>query len=245
MVHPTESFPLDVTAGRLLYSNGGEIKSPDQQLQLLKQKRILNRVLGSFDFTGGRSFDGVHVRAPFGDQTLTASYLRPTQGGFATDANAQIQDIQFATLAYTTALPVDHPNELQLFHYYFEDTRDVVKVDNRDVATRAADMKDIRLYNIGLSSIHSRRLENLTLDGLVWGIFQTGQWGEDVQRSGAFAVETGTRFDQLFGQPRLAGGHNWGSGDASRENGTHSTFYQMLPTARQYALLPFYNGMNN
>jgi hypothetical protein len=42
-----------------------------------------------------------------------------------------------------------------------------------------------------------------------------------------------------------ARGWNVGSGDSSPSDGDHHTFFQVLPTARIYAQLPFYNLMNN
>jgi len=38
-------------------------------------------------------------------------------------------------------------------------------------------------------------------------------------------------------------GYTFGSGDGN--DGTHATFFQILPTPRQFARFPFYNMMNN
>jgi len=39
-------------------------------------------------------------------------------------------------------------------------------------------------------------------------------------------------------------GYDWSSGDKDNTDGRHQTFFQMLPTARQYALTPFFDQMN-
>lgn len=245
--NPSAELPVGFTAGRFLYANGNEAKTDDTELAQLKQRRIYNRVLGSFDFTGGRSFDGLLVRSILNGDTLAGSYLRPTQGGFATDASAEINEIQFTTLSYTSSLPLGHPNELQFFHYYFDDRRDegVVKTDNRSLDERKADSLAIRIHNFGLSSAHVLRTEGVTYDALFWGVFQAGTWGEVDHRSGAFAAEAGARFVSAPWQPRLGVGYDWGRGDSSPGDDRHTTYFQMLPTARQYALIPFYNAMNN
>jgi hypothetical protein len=44
--------------------------------------------------------------------------------------------------------------------------------------------------------------------------------------------------------PWLRLGYDRSSGDDDPEDGAHHTFFQLLPTARIYAQLPFYNLMN-
>src|SRR5262249_57316716 len=71
-------------------------------------------------------------------------------------------------------------------------------------------------------------------------------WGALTHRAAAFASEVGW-------QPRagerlglwIRGGYDYGSGDASPTDGTHGTFFQVLPTPRLYARLPFFNMMND
>ena len=45
--------------------------------------------------------------------------------------------------------------------------------------------------------------------------------------------------------PWLRGGWFRGSGDNHSTDGTHNTFFQMLPTPRIYARVPFYDLMND
>jgi hypothetical protein len=46
-------------------------------------------------------------------------------------------------------------------------------------------------------------------------------------------------------KPWVRGGYYFGPGDNNPNDETHGTFFQLLPTARPYALFPFYNMMNN
>ena len=50
---------------------------------------------------------------------------------------------------------------------------------------------------------------------------------------------------KLATTPWLRGGWFRSSGDNNATDGTHNTFFQLLPTPRVYARLPFYNLMNN
>lgn len=241
-----EARSLAVTAGRFLYANGGEVKSENPKLQSLKQGRIHNRVFGTFDYTGGRSFDGISaLLSPF-DDTVGLAIFRPTQGGFATDAMQQIEEIHSTALSYTSKWGAEDAGEIQFFHYYYDDSRDdVVKVDNRPLEIRTADAQTLQIHSVGASIVQLMPFESFNADLLTWGIAQIGDWGDDDHRAGAFALESGVTLSEVGMKPRVAFGYNWGSGDSNPVDGTHNTYFQMLPTARQYALLPFFNAMNN
>src|SRR5207245_11417100 len=63
--------------------------------------------------------------------------------------------------------------------------------------------------------------------------------------AGASAVEPGYRLTDVAAKPWLRVGINSASGDTNPNDGTHGTFFQMLPTAQLYANFPFYNMMND
>jgi len=46
-------------------------------------------------------------------------------------------------------------------------------------------------------------------------------------------------------KPWLRCGYFYSTGDGNPNDGTHQTFFQVLPTPRIYARFPFYNLMNN
>src|SRR5690606_12338335 len=81
---------VDAIAGRFLYSNGSEALPKQKQLASIRSSRVAQRIIGTFDFTAGRSFDG--ARATFGTDLgfLSALYLMPTQGGFEANLNRTI-----------------------------------------------------------------------------------------------------------------------------------------------------------
>lgn len=242
-------FATDSTllVGRSLYSSGAEVKSANKSIDWLKSKRIADRLIGPFDFTFGRSFDGLrfdYKNEDLGVLTLHASH--PTEGGFVADSNKTITDISLLTSAFS--VPYEKENfgtgEFQLFYYLYDDERDTIKTDNRPIDVRTADTQDISINNFGAHWVHVTSVGSGTVDGLLWGVLQEGDWGDQDHSAGAFAVEVGYRFEELYGKPWFRMGYNWGSGDSDPTDSDHKTFFQMLPTARSYAMTPFYNSMN-
>ena len=73
---------------------------------------------------------------------------------------------------------------------------------------------------------------------------QVGEWGEQDHAAASVAVEGGYRFTDVHGKPWIRAGYNFGTGDDNPDDDEHTTFFQMLPTARLYAQTPFYNMQN-
>ena len=82
-------------------------------------------------------------------------------------------------------------------------------------------------------------------DFLFWGALQNGSWGALGHDANAAAVEASYRLSHVPTSPWLRGGWFRSSGDNNATDGTNNTFFQMLPTPRVYARLPFFNLMNN
>jgi hypothetical protein len=236
------------TAGRFLYSNGMEGLSKNNTVVQLRQKRVSERVIGPFDFTGGRSFDGLRLGwSEQGAGAFDVAAFRPTQGGFATDSSSEIEDIFLLTSALSAAPEVAGTADLQLFYYFYRDGRgpNVVKADNRPLDSRKLDEGDISIHNVGFHAIDVYSIGGLQFDWLVWGLAQSGDWGALDHTAFANAVEGGVRLEEVRGKPWFRVGWNWSTGDSDKDDTDHHTFFQLLPTARLYAETPFYNLMNN
>lgn len=243
----TTESGLKLVVGRFLYSSGNEVNSKDTILNWLKKARVSERLIGPFDYAFGRSFDG--GRADYlvnKNNTITLSAFHPTQGGFDTDGMKTITDISVITSAFTHQYELceKHAGELQLFYYRYGDDRNVVKFDNRTNDVRQNDNSDITINNYGTHVINTYELGSGTWETVFWGVLQEGNWGRNQHYAQAFAAETGYRFNKVYGKPWLRTGLNWGSGDKDSSDNKHGTFFQMLPTARIYAMTPFYNMMN-
>jgi hypothetical protein len=238
------------TLGRFDYREGLETLPGDATLAFLKRTRIAERLVGPFDFTHvTRSFDGVRVTYDEPGWNGTAVALRPTRGGFEVSANRELDDVTLAGMAFTAKrLPFSGapPADVRLFYLFFQDNRDdTIKVDNRATDVRDGDGEAIDIHTVGAHAVTAVSSGPGVLDGLVWAVAQAGEWGELDHAAWAYAVELGYQLPRVAAQPWLRIGYNQSSGDDDSTDGDHQTFFQVLPTARIYAQLPFYNLMNN
>ena len=238
---------FSATVGRFEYSDGLESIPGDPSLAQLKRLRIGERLVGPFNFTHvTRSFDGVRGTWDSSAWNATALAVRPTHGGFEISANRGIGDIGLAGAALTRkGLPWLETSDLRLFWLYYEDARDnPVKVDNRPLPIRTADKDEIAIHTVGAHALAVKDAGPGRIDGLLWGAIQEGEWGKQGHDAWAWAAEVGYQLPRLPWLPWLRGGWNRTSGDGDPNDGHHETFFQLLPTPRTYALLPFYNLMN-
>lgn len=237
----------ELLLGRSLYQSGSEAAPHNETLATLRSKRIAQRLIGTTDFTGGRSFDG--IRGSLANEELgtgSAFFFFPTQGGFETDLSPTIARIRIVGTSWTppSSLSASANEDAQASAYYYNDERDVVKVDNRPLPIRTADTSGISLVTLGAHYIRVWTFPSGAFDALAWGALQGGRWGEQNDLGGAYVAELGYHATQLAAQPGIRIGNYWGSGDDNPSDGQHHTFFQMIPTGRAYAATPFYNMMN-
>jgi len=238
---------LTAAFGRFEYRDGLEVVPSDPTLAFLAKTRIAERLVGPFDFTHvTRSFDGARIAYDQPDWNLTTFATRPTWGGFQVSANREL-DMELAGLAWTLRrLPQGPPFVARLFYLYYRDARqDALKVDNRPKAARVADKDPITINTIGANATTAIDLGPGIVDGLLWGAVQTGAWGVQSHGAWAYAMEAGYQIPQVAAAPWLRVGWDRSSGDDNPNDGVHRTFFQLIPTARTYARLPFFNLMNS
>lgn len=246
------------TFGRFEYSDGMETVPTDPSLAWLKRARIGDRLVGPFGYTHvTRSFDGVRMAYDQPDFNITAMGTRPTNGGFEVSANREM-DVWLAGLALTLK-KIENlaPIDARLFYLYYLDQRSHVipgvssalMVDNRSTVTS---QDTLRKQDNGAIDVHTWGGHVVTVadagpgkvDGLLWGALQGGEWGQLHHFAWAYAVESGYQFPKVFAAPWLRVGYDRSSGDTDPNDKSHHTFFQILPTARAYAQLPFFNLMN-
>ncbi len=232
--------------GRMEFIDGAEVTPHDSVLAALKRDRIAHRLIGNFSFSDvGRSFDGAQYVLDRSRMNLTLFGGRPTRGVFQVDGWGELDGNVFYG-ALTGAAGGKNAAEWRVFGLGYSDYRDhVLKTDNRSAAARTADTEHINIGTYGghyLQTVHSAAG---ILDFLFWGALQNGSWGRLTQRAWAFAAEAGWQPPVLPAvKPWLRGGYDYGSGDKNPNDGTHGTFFQVLPTPRIYARFPFFNMMN-
>jgi Alginate export len=234
-------------AGRFEFTDGSEVKPKDATLASLKNDRIGQRLIGTFGFSDVmRSFDGLHYAYSNGPWNFSAVGAIPTRGVFQVDGWGWVKTpISYVALTHEADFGASHA-EWRVFGLFYNDDRGILKTDNRSAGVRATDHAGIDIGTYGGHFILATPTSAGTFDFLGWGALQNGRWGSLTQRSGAAAIEAG--FQPNFAprlRPWFRTGYFYSSGDGNAADGTHGTFFAVLPTPRVYARFPFFNSMNN
>jgi len=235
---------LSARIGRFDYADGREVTYKNNaKVTWLKNTRLSDRMIGAFDWSAyNRSFDGAQVAYDRKAFNLYTSVTHPTQGGFENNAQKTISSIDLGNITATIKYGEWLKNtEVRAFYYYYNDHR------NMPVLLGQSGLKEgnIRINTFGTHWLHVENTKPGVVDMLFWGALQDGEWGAVDHTAWAAAIEGGFQFTGVPGKPWIRGGYFVSSGDSDPTDGKHGTFYQMLPTARKYALFPLYNLMNN
>lgn len=235
---------LDVTVGRMGYTSGAEAPSGDARLEALKRMRLDARIVGEFEWSiYQRGFDGVRADWTRGPVKATGIAFRPTQGGFARVAGPTIDDIDVyggtVSLQPTTRLP---RTQLQGFVLQYDDARRVTqRPDNTGLSAPRA---DIGITNTGGTLVGSYPVAGGFADVLAWGVLQRGDWYGQDHRGGALALEGGYQWANAPWAPWVRAGLLHTSGDDNPGDGTHGTYFPVLPTVRRFSQTTVFSTMN-
>jgi hypothetical protein len=234
---------LSARIGRFDYMDGKEVMYKDPKVNWLKNIRLSERLIGPFGWSSyNRSFDGFQISYDRPGFQLHSVVTRPTQGGFEKDFQRSMSDIDLVTATGTLKYDQWIPRtEGRIFYYYYDDSRAISATPGQSGLNEG----DIRIHTFGTHWLHTEKTQSGVFDMLFWGALQGGEWGSVDHSAWAAALEGGYQFTAVPWKPWIRGGYFVSSGDSDPNDGTHETFYQLLPTARKYALFPFYNLMNN
>lgn len=234
-----------VRLGRFEFFDGQELTLTNKTMQWIQVNRVAQRLIGNFGFSPAqRSFDGVDAHYAHKSWELTGMVARADQGVFNTNTNPELNtDAQY--LAYSRKLANEHVVFRTFALGYHDGRPNVVKTDNRPLAVRMADHRNIRLGTYGADVFTTIPAGKGAFDLMGWGVLQNGQWGALDHRAGAAAGEAGYKFSGVATQPWIRGGFFRATGDTNAADGKHGTYFQVLTTPRNYARFPFYNGMNS
>lgn len=234
-----------VRLGRFEFFDGQETQPANPTIGWLQTNRIAQRLIANFGFSNAqRSFDGLDAHWNAAGWNLTALAARADQGVFNMNGNPELNvDVQF--LAATRQDFQKHVLWRTFAAAYHDGRTGLTKTDNRALAVRSTDHENIRIGTYGADLLTAIPAGRGQFDFLFWGALQNGSWGKLGQRANAAAVEGGYQLNHFVTSPWLRGGWSRSSGDNNATDSTHNTFFQMLPTPRIYARVPFYNLMNN
>lgn len=252
MVFPKQAFlrlkgeRYRLQLGRFEFADGSEVTTKDLTLAALIRARVEQRLIGTFSFTNGRSFDGLHYDYSAGPWNFTAVSAIPSRGVYQMDGWGWVKTPIVYT-ALTRLVSFGSSNaEWRIFGLYYNDDRGVIKTDNSPAAVRAHNLGGIDIGTFGGHFVQAIPTSAGVVDLLGWGAVQTGKWGALAQRSAAGSAEAGLQpriLPKL--RPWLRGGYFYSSGDNNPNDNVHGTFFAGLYTPRLYARFPFINEMNN
>ncbi len=233
--------------GRFRFSDGMEGHSQDATLNWLRRERIANRLIGDSDWpAAGRSLDGLSFSMDMGSRTnLTLTAGRPTRGVYQTDGWGEM-DVDIVYGALTRELTTSTAaSEFRAFGIGYHDGRRVLKLDNRPLAAREADTHNIRIGTFGFDYLLSTPFPKIgRISILTWAAIQAGSWGVLDHFATAINGEIGWQPTKRWWRPWFRAGALGTSADGDPNDGRHRTFFQILPTERQYARIPFYTMQN-
>jgi Alginate export len=235
-----------IQVGRMAYGSGGETVSGNPKLDAIKLQHVAARLIGEFGWSiYQRAYDGVRVDSARSRWAATGFAFHPTQGGFEDAAGLMMPDVTVLGGAVTMRAASSSPSvQYQGFVYRYRDTRHVTQ--RPDNTGRAALAADIGINTFGATIVAAPASRgNRQWDALLWVALQTGSWYEQTHHAASIAVEIGHQWTAAHWQPWLRGGYLYASGDRNPSDARHGTFFEMLPTVRQYAQSALYSQMNN
>ncbi|PYR67234.1 MAG: hypothetical protein DMF88_13575, partial [Acidobacteria bacterium] len=209
-----------IQIGRMPYASGGEAASGNPKIDAVRTQHVAARLIGEFGWSiYQRAYDGVRIDTAPGRWSATGFAFHPTQGGFEDAAGLMMPGVTVLGAAATVNSAAALPSlQYQVFSYRYRDTRAVAAPRSRN---------------------------GRQWDGLVWIAAQSGSWYEQTHRAASVAAEAGYQWIAARWQPWLRGGYLYASGDGDPSDNRHGTFFEMLPTVRQYAQSALYSQMNN
>jgi hypothetical protein len=237
--------------GRFEYNDGLETTPKNGTLTALNRDRISQRVLGNFGFSDVlRSLDGGQYVFNTPKLNVTAVAARPTEGVFQVNGWNELHINVFYGALTGQGGSEKNPSLWRVFALGYHDYRaygsGLVKTDNRSAAAKAADTENINIGTYGGNVLQVAATQAGPVDLMFWGVLQAGSWGTLSHRAGAMAAEIGWQPSPLPSlKPWIRAGYDYSSGDSNPTDDRHGTFFQVLPTARVYARMPFFNLINN
>lgn len=236
----SSSGSVSAKIGRMRFASGSEFSSTNTSLEVLKRERLQSRLVGEFESAlYERRFDGLRVDWARPHWHTSSSVVLPTQGGYEESAILSMPKVQLVNASLTKKASAA---ESQVFAHVYRDRRDVsVRPDNTGLSTRVA---DVTVTAVGAS--HATIVETAAgeLDVVGWFAGEFGDWYGQSHRAASMVGEIGHHWTRAPMRPWLRGGYLFASGDRDPNDGNHTTFFQMLPSSRKYALSTVYTQMN-
>lgn len=237
---------FDLQIGRMGYTSGAEAPSGSPTIEAVKRQRLDARLVGEFEWSiYQRVFDGVRVDISKPRVRVTSVAFVPTQGGFARAANTTMTDVVVAgaTVSSRPAAGTGGRTQLQAFGWQYHDRRRVTQRPDNSGLSSARGV-DIELTTGGGTFLGAYPAGRGEADVFAWAAGQTGRWYGIDHRAFAALIEGGYQWTRAPWRPWLRAGGLYASGDRDGADGTHGTFFPLLPTVRRFSQTAAYGTMN-
>ncbi len=231
----TPSENLTVRVGRQFVNMGTLVKDSQPNWAFLQIQRLSQRLVGTVDWTTvSRAYDGGTGHMVLDGHHFHAFFQQPTTGVFVSDNGAfrYNKDILVGGVHWTA--PRGTLSENTQVEGFF-----IGYSDNRNPAKTTGLFGDIMVFTMGGAMLGVYPLGPGRADVLLWGAFQAGNYDDEStdgsvrgrdQLAGAVLAEIGYQLHEVWGEPWLRFGVNWGSGDSDRDDKDRNTFFSILPT---------------
>jgi hypothetical protein len=209
-----------VVVGRQGWQEGNETPTGDAYLDGVKRRRLGERLVGNWDWVNvGRRFDGVSFGAACDSTHVAGFAFRPLGGGVSYPAAFErLDELEVYGLTVTGRYGAWIPkSDVRLFAIQYEDGR---------APARSAAGGDLSITTLGASLLAGGAGGDLVL----WGAWQTGDWGRADHDAWAAILEGGGK---IASNATLRGGVAVASGDGEA-GGEHGTFANLLPTNHKF-----------
>lgn len=220
--------PFFVRGGRQDVKLGAEVGYTEPDWRYLKTARLAERLIGTVGWSHvERATDAVATGYDFGNQRVDFFAGRPTTGVFAVNEGMRpLHDVAYAGGAWTGKRGTFVPDsEISFFGIVYDDDRD---------PRQGGIVDGVTVYTIGASWLGIYAVGPGRADVLLWAAGQGGEYAGDDHRAAAGIAEFGYQLPEVPTKPWLRAGVNVASGDGDPGDGTHQTFFNLLPTNHLY-----------
>ncbi len=220
---------LGFEVGRLGIKEGLETLSEDKTLAWIQKTRLSERLVGTFEWPNlSRRYHAVRAFYDIEGFRLDAFASKLLAGGLEYHtAFQELEDVDIfgGTLTLKEDFLIDH-TVTRIYGIYCRDDRDVAE----SVTGGALDIPAVGASWAGAYP----GIGPGTVDTMVWGCYQWGDWGTSSHSAYAVIAELGYKLPDVLLQPWLRLGVAHASGDDDPATGTHKSFFNMSPTNHKF-----------
>ena len=237
LLHPID--PVMLNLGRQGLKDVQEKPTGDHRFDWLKSARLSERLIGTYEWTNNaRRFDGFSGSYDAQNWNVSGFGAGVLQGGFDyQNSFEELNSVKTAGLSFTSKRGSWVPGtEVRFFDIMYRDDRAVTIASLGDrLLINAAGASLLGVYPCGPGAF----------DALLWGAYESGDYGSKTQAAQALIFESGYGWPQAPWSPWLRAGVAYASGNDDPTSSHHGTFFNMAPTNHKFYGIQDLNAFQN